>query len=158
MTPADTAKVLAKAAAFDQRTIGRADIAAWHEALSDLDVDVALEAVTRHYRRRTDRLMPAHVHEHAAEIYRERRIQARMAREAIQDQAYAAIATDRKPQTDELIAELRNRLPDGDWRHFRRPEMLRADQARARALWAVPNPDYDPSSQAALLEQRDEAS
>lgn len=59
MTPGDVARVLVKAAAFDQRTIGEADVLAWHEILAPYELADALEAVTRHYRDSTDRIMPA---------------------------------------------------------------------------------------------------
>lgn len=59
VTPAEVARVLAKAAAFDQRTVGAADVAAWHEILAPYDLADALEAITRHYRNSTDRVMPA---------------------------------------------------------------------------------------------------
>lgn len=76
MTPADTARVLAKASAYDLRTVGEADVLAWHEVLADIEYTDALAAVTRHYRNRTDRLMPAHIREHVREIRAERARQA----------------------------------------------------------------------------------
>lgn len=72
MTPADAAQVLTKAAAFDQRTIGRADALVWAEALDDVAVGDALEAVTRHYRESEARLMPAHVRRHVDQLRRDR--------------------------------------------------------------------------------------
>jgi len=68
VTPAQTARVLAAAAAFDQRTVGHSDVAAWHSALGELDFEDARDAVTRHYRKSTERVMPMHVLELAAEI------------------------------------------------------------------------------------------
>lgn len=68
MTPAQTAKVLAAAAAFDQRTVGTADVAAWHSALGELDYEDARDAITRHYRTSAERVMPVHVLHYAAEI------------------------------------------------------------------------------------------
>lgn len=59
MTPAETARLLSKAAAFDQRTIGDADVLAWSEALADLDYDMAMRAVTAWYRDHETRLTPA---------------------------------------------------------------------------------------------------
>jgi hypothetical protein len=47
--PAEVAQVLAKAAAFDRRTVGRADVAVWAEAIGHLDLAEALDAVTEHY-------------------------------------------------------------------------------------------------------------
>jgi len=72
MTPADAAEVLTKAAAFDQRTIGRADAIVWAEALDDVELVPALEAVTRHYRESDQRLMPAHVRRHVEQMRRDR--------------------------------------------------------------------------------------
>lgn len=87
----DTAKVLAKAAAFDQRTVGEADVLAWHETVSDLDVDDALAAVSRWYRDRSDRLMPAHLREAVRLVRADRRKAARIAAaEAAAERASAA--------------------------------------------------------------------
>lgn len=61
MTPDETARVLAKCAAYDRRTTGRADVAAWHEALQDVDFEAALTAVAKHYRDTTEWIMPAHI-------------------------------------------------------------------------------------------------
>lgn len=72
MTPSETAKVLAAAAAFDRRTVGTADVAAWHSALGALDYADARDAVTRHYRTTTDWIMPVHILHYAVEISTER--------------------------------------------------------------------------------------
>jgi hypothetical protein len=61
ITPAQAAKLLALASAIDQRTVGEADAVAWADLLDGLDFDRCVEAVRRHYRESTDRLMPAHV-------------------------------------------------------------------------------------------------
>lgn len=61
MTKSEVALILAKAAAFDARTVGEADIEAWHECIGDLDFTDAMEAVTSHYRHSSDRLMPSHL-------------------------------------------------------------------------------------------------
>jgi hypothetical protein len=70
MNPSDVATVLAFAAAYDQRTIGEADVAAWHEALDcpwvpNISLDEAREAVIAHYRRTSERIAPADVIKHA---------------------------------------------------------------------------------------------
>lgn len=65
MTPDETATVLAKCAAYDQRTVGRSDVAAWHEVLGDIEYADALYAVGAHYRQTTDRAMPANIRQHA---------------------------------------------------------------------------------------------
>lgn len=65
MNVTDTGKVLAKAAAFDRRTVGDADVLAWHQAIGDLDALDALDAVAAHYQRESRWLMPADVRQHA---------------------------------------------------------------------------------------------
>lgn len=73
MTPAEVARLLSKASAFDQRTIGELDVAAWHEILVRVDLADALAAVTRHYTETRERLMPADVVRHARSIREDRR-------------------------------------------------------------------------------------
>lgn len=59
MTPAEVARVLAKASAYDQRTIGETDVAAWHEIVGRHEFADALAAVAKHYTETRDRIMPA---------------------------------------------------------------------------------------------------
>lgn len=54
----ETAKLLTAAAAFDQRTIGKADVAAWQQALKDVRYADAELALFEHYRGTRDRVMP----------------------------------------------------------------------------------------------------
>ena len=66
MERSDVAKLLAFCAAFDQRTIGDADVLAWHEALSspwvpNMGLEDAQEAVIEHYRATSERITPADV-------------------------------------------------------------------------------------------------
>lgn len=62
MNPSEAATILAKMAAYDQRTVGEADALAWAEALDgQVTVSAALEAVTAHYRKSRDRMMPVDV-------------------------------------------------------------------------------------------------
>jgi hypothetical protein len=61
VTPAEAVEVLARAAAYDQRTAGRADAEAWAAALPDIGTHEAIPAVARWYSRRRDRIMPADV-------------------------------------------------------------------------------------------------
>ena len=148
MTPADTARVLSKAAAFDQRTIGAADVAVWHEAVGDLDAADALAAVTRHYQNTDQRIMPSHLRRLAAEIARERR---RALREAAERRALeseqAERRTDRSAEIAAFVDQVRSALPPSN------PEVLRPRQAywdrehRAyrRYVEGEPNPHYDPS-------------
>lgn len=73
MNRTEVATVLIKVTAFDLRTVGEADVLAWHEVLADVDLADALAAVTRHYRDSTDRIMPAHVRRLARAVKDDRR-------------------------------------------------------------------------------------
>lgn len=61
MNLTETSALLTFAARYDRRTIGEQDVRAWQEALADVDVEGARDAVVAHYRESTDFLMPAHV-------------------------------------------------------------------------------------------------
>jgi len=66
MKKSETATLLAFCAAFDQRTIGDADVLAWTEALSspwvpNMGLEEAQEAVIEHYRATSARIAPADV-------------------------------------------------------------------------------------------------
>lgn len=61
MTHDEIALVLGKAASVDRRTIGRADVLAWHEIIGHLEFLDALQAVRRHYSRTRDFLMPSDI-------------------------------------------------------------------------------------------------
>jgi hypothetical protein len=76
MTRSEIALLLGAVAARDQRTIGDADVLAWHEDLGDLDFADARAAVSRHYRENDKRIMPAHIRHHVRIIRSERRSQA----------------------------------------------------------------------------------
>lgn len=144
MNLTETAAVLAKAAAFDRRTVGDADILAWQEALADVDVADALVAVTAHYREQTEWLMPAHIREHAAQLARERHRIAREAaeHEAAEQQALEAGHTeDRSDAVVDLVAEMRARIPKGDPRKLRPRAHYWRQQQRSNAP-AEPNPHF----------------
>lgn len=138
MNHGDTARVLAKAAAFDQRTVGEADVLAWHEVLSEVDFADALAAVSRHYADRTERLMPAHVRRLVVDIRRERQ----HGQAAAELRALEADPTrrDRSGAVRALIAELRDRLPDGDPDKLKRSEWIEIDRRRNRT--EEPNPHF----------------
>jgi hypothetical protein len=71
MTPADAARLLALAAAFDRRTIGEYDAMAWADALDGLAMDECAEAIRDHYRHSTMWLMPAHIRAHVDRVRRD---------------------------------------------------------------------------------------
>jgi len=149
MTPADTARVLSKAAAFDQRTIGAADVAAWHEAIGDLEAADALAAVTRHFQRTDQRVMPSHIRRLAAEIARERRRALREAAEArALESERSERRTDRRAEVAALVEQVRGILPPADVEVLR-PRAAhwgREHRAYRRYVEGVPNPHYDPSA------------
>jgi hypothetical protein len=151
MSPEQVARVLAAAAARDNRTVGTADIRAWAEDIGDLDPEDALAAVSRHYRTSTDRLMPVHVRRLVIEIAEERR---RAELRAQVDRAAAELGPEpqrrlRSPEVHRLIAQLRQSLPAADPAKVRRPEPLTWDRANERRHRAEPNPHYDPEMAAA---------
>lgn len=61
MTPAETAELLGFCAAFDRRTVGKADVLAWQTVLADLPFDAARQAVIQHYATETRWIMPANI-------------------------------------------------------------------------------------------------
>lgn len=161
MTPGDVVRVLTKAAAFDQRTIGEADVLAWHEALSDLDAADALAAVTRHYSTTEQRIMPVHVRRLAREVAAARReaIERDEARRSIEAyQATAGPLTDRSAEVQAFVNEIRDVLPEGDREALmpRRVAWEREHRAHQRAATGESNPDYDPTValKAAIEEDR----
>lgn len=72
MTPADAAKLLALAAAFDRRTVGESDAMAWADALDGLRLEDCIQAVKDHYRASDKWVMPSNVREGVRLIRRAR--------------------------------------------------------------------------------------
>jgi hypothetical protein len=62
----ETRELLKLITAYDLRTTGPADIAAWFAAVGDLDLDDCQSAVVLHYRDMEDRIMPKHIRERVA--------------------------------------------------------------------------------------------
>lgn len=61
MNRAETGGLLALCVAFDRRTVGDADILAWHEVLNDLPFEDCKAAVMDHFRSSKEWLMPADI-------------------------------------------------------------------------------------------------
>ena len=61
MNTAQVAGLLTVVASFDRRTLGEADVLAWHSALYDLDFEDCRCAVATHFAHETAWLMPAHI-------------------------------------------------------------------------------------------------
>lgn len=162
----EAGRLLAKVAGYDNRTVGDANILAWHEALSDVDYHDALQAVAAHFRDSTDYLMPVHVRRGAEAIDRHRRRTEREALEA--DAAYnRAIESAHGFGPDDIrrgtavLARLREQLPPGEpaklrgthWLATHASGQLRDGTRLTRSTApAVPNPYYDPAAAARLLE------
>lgn len=116
MNVTDTGKVLAKAAAFDRRTVGEADVLAWHQAIGGLEALDALDAVAAHYQHETRWLMPADIRSHA-EAAAKRRAAAERRRlltdagwpETTGTTAYPPDTRDRKAELDAALRRLANR-------------------------------------------------
>lgn len=67
----DVVDVLAHVAAFDRRTVGKADVSAWQAAFTSVHLTSkrdALQAVADHYASSADWLMPVHVIQRVRDI------------------------------------------------------------------------------------------
>lgn len=72
MNMSEIATLLAMVAAFDRRTVGEADVVAWHEAIGDLRLEDARSAVVAHFRTSRDWLMPLDVRTAVTAMRRDR--------------------------------------------------------------------------------------
>lgn len=79
MTKTEVAKLLTLIVAFDRRTIGEADVEAWHLIVADLEADDCAAAVKHHYSTSRDWLMPSDVRTFAVNAARGREGQRRQA-------------------------------------------------------------------------------
>ncbi len=61
MSPDEVVDLLAFIASYDQRTVGKADVVAWHRVLHSYALRDAVDAVTAYYAENTARVMPASV-------------------------------------------------------------------------------------------------
>lgn len=71
MTRAEVAALLSMCSAYDSRTIGEADVLAWHRIIGHLPAVQAQAAVVDHYTRESRRIMPADVMAGAKRIRRD---------------------------------------------------------------------------------------
>lgn len=74
MELSETAKLLAKAALLDNRTVDEMTVGAWHETVGHLDFRDALRALTLHRQESDAWLMPAHIVRLAPRARREREV------------------------------------------------------------------------------------
>src|SRR5574342_891270 len=133
MTPIEVSRVLAKAAAFDRRTVGEVEVLAWLEAIGDLDVGDALAAVTAHYRDSHDWLTPSHIRTLVTVADRERHREIREAREREAEQRAAITrgpVTDRSADVTALVRSVAERFAVTDPIHTK--ALARARRERGR--------------------------
>lgn len=160
MNLAETHDMLAFIAAYDNRRFDDATVLAWQPIFADLHFADCRIAATRHFATSDAYLMPVHIRRLVDEIDRERRRQEREQHEANMAAIEAADPTrrDRSDETRALIAELRERLPDGDPDKLRHGSghWRRQREARERQERAEPNPHYDPAALVRLAEMTPE--
>jgi hypothetical protein len=98
----DVIDTLTKIAAFDRRTVGEGDIAAWQETIGHLHREDALAAVSAHFRTSDKWLMPVHLVTLAREIARDRMLrespEERLARTDAIDAVIDSKSADRQAQ------------------------------------------------------------
>lgn len=123
MNVTQTASVLEKCAAFDQRTVGEGDLAAWHEIIGYLDLADCLAAVTAHYREQTQRAMPADIRKLAIGIRDRRKEGQHLALPA------GPTVRDRSPQVTALVEQVVSELPNTTV-HDRARERARRERGR----------------------------
>lgn len=133
MTPAEVAKVLVKASAYDLRTVGEADVLAWHEVVGRLALEDCLAAVTAHYTETERRVMPSDVRRLAMRIRDERFSRERVAqrREAIEA---AAPTRERSVEVNALIAQVVAALPTTESERIHARAVARARAERGRPI------------------------
>ena len=68
MTPDETVDLLTLVQSYDRRTVGEADVAAWHLAIGDQPYADAQNAVIAHYRESREWIMPADIRQRVREI------------------------------------------------------------------------------------------
>lgn len=149
MNLAETHDLLTFIAQYDNRRFDDATVIAWQPLFAELDLADCRQAVMRHIATSDAYLMPVHIRRLAEDIDRDRRRAIREAREAqlVAIEASDPTRRDRSEAIEALIAELREKLPEGN------PDSLRyasgywrqQREDRERQEQAEPNPHYDPA-------------
>lgn len=150
----ETAQMLAQMQAYDQRTVGEADVIAWQALLADAPFEDCQEAIRRHYAEETDRIMPAHVRRLVRDITRERQMspwapgQFGVPREQAYPEVKQVDVANLTGAVRELLAQAHVE-PPGGWSevlHPRRAAWDREHRAYLRSRNAEPNPFYKPKA------------
>jgi hypothetical protein len=89
VTPEETVDLLTTCAAYDRRTIGKTDVAAWHAVVGDLPFADAQQAVFAHYSESREWIMPADVRTRVKRKQRDEADRGRI-RELLDPAAYRA--------------------------------------------------------------------
>jgi hypothetical protein len=158
MNLSETARVLAYAQAFDQRTVGETDVIAWHSLFVDAAFGDVQEAVKQHYMVSPDRVMPATVLSLVREMVRAREAadrdtgwapgQAGVPRaEAMPEVAGPVDESALTAPVRALLDSVRAMLPEGS-REALMPRRVAWEREHAmflRTQSAEPNPLYKPT-------------
>jgi hypothetical protein len=161
----ETARALALVQAFDQRTVGDADVIAWQGVLSDAALADVEAAVRQHYAEETTRIMPAHIRRAVRDMIAQREAAARATPWAPgqygvrKEEAVPEVTTgerlalsDLPAAVAELVARVRADLPDGS-REALMPRTVaweREHRAFTRVHNGTPNPLYRPRAAGSL--------
>lgn len=137
MTRSEVALLLGLAAARDYRTVGEVDVLAWFEDIGDLALADAREALARHYRESTDRVMPAHIRRLVRVIRDERRRVEPHEVRAIAGRFEEDVTRDLRmkrglSECRDVVGAVKERLAAG--RNVDQPEPSESDTIRRRAL------------------------
>jgi len=154
MNLTETTQALALAQAFDLRTVGEADVLAWHSVLGDAPAADVMEAIRRHYAEHTERVMPAHVRRTIRDIERERQAprwaagQAGVPHDEPLPQLTGRVeeghlSVEMRALIRELLAE---RFPDASREKLMPRQVYWEREHRAYTRAAEPNPRYRPQA------------
>lgn len=157
MNRSEAARLLALVASFNNRSIGEADVVAWHSVLDDVGLPDAEEAVRRHFRASAEWIMPVHIRSLVRDILEERAKAALttgwapgqygVPREGAMPEVSGRIEVYEVPgPLLDLLTQVRTILPEGSREALfpRRVAWEREHQAFLRVRDAEPNPLYRP--------------
>jgi hypothetical protein len=152
----ETSHALALVQAYDRRTVGEADVRAWHAVLSDAPAADVMEAIRRHYAEETGWIMPAHVRRLVRDIHAERQVlagnpwapgQHGVPRDQAQPEV-SAWPAEVSGLPEPLRQLIRSVLPEGSREALmpRRVAWEREHRAYLRSHGGEPNPLYRPGT------------
>lgn len=126
MNRSQTALLLGLAAAYDRRTIGEADVEAWHDVLGDISFADAKTAVKDHYRESNDWIMPAMIRKAVRKIRADR----------INKAPQVDPPADMTPvETIEWLRTTRRAIADGTYQAPAPPELKQRDMRQLEGVF-----------------------